>query len=160
MPLRDQTMSCRDMRSLARHGTARTAHVLRGVVCPVSHLWMLSGLTLGKRLLATRGLGEKLLALGDGLAAESNALLGVEDGALPNETLDATGTTVDLVEGDLVDDLGAMLPAIGRQYACQGRGNSIQGQQSSPAIRLPRIAGKTIGEMDWELRAGLTCGEP
>lgn len=29
---------------------------------------------------------------------------------LPDEGLDATGTTVDLVEGDLADDLVAMLP--------------------------------------------------
>ena len=69
-------------------------------------------LTLRKGLLATGSLGEKLLALGDGLAAEADTLLGVEDGALPDEGLDATGTTVDLVESDLVDDLGAVLPII------------------------------------------------
>src|SRR6478609_3779962 len=62
-------------------------------------------LTLGKRLLATGSLGEKLLALGDGLATESDTLLRVEDGTLPDEGLDATGTTVDLVKSDLVDDL-------------------------------------------------------
>lgn len=67
-------------------------------------------LTLGKRLLATGSLGEKLLALGDGLATESDTLLRVEDGTLPDEGLDATGTTVDLVKSDLVDDLGTMLP--------------------------------------------------
>ena len=38
--------------------------------------------TLGKRLLAAGGLGEQLLALGDGLAAETDTLLRVEDGAL------------------------------------------------------------------------------
>jgi hypothetical protein len=38
--------------------------------------------TLRKRLLATGGLGEQLLALGDGLAAETDTLLRVEDGAL------------------------------------------------------------------------------
>lgn len=68
-------------------------------------------LTLGKGLLATRSLGEELLDLGDGLAAEADTLLRVEDGTLPDEGLDATGTTVDLVEGDLVDDLGTVLPA-------------------------------------------------
>jgi hypothetical protein len=67
--------------------------------------------TLGKRLLATGGLGEKLLALGDGLATEADTLLGVEDGTLPDQALDATGTTVDLVKSDLVNDLGTMLPA-------------------------------------------------
>lgn len=67
-------------------------------------------LTLGKRLLATGSLGKKLLALRDGLATESDTLLRVEDGTLPDEGLDATGTTVDLVKSDLVDDLGTMLP--------------------------------------------------
>ena len=68
----------------------------------------------GQRLLATGGLGQKLLALGDGLAAEANALLGVEDGALPNQALDATGTAIYLVERDLVDDLGTVLPSLAR----------------------------------------------
>lgn len=75
-------------------------------------------LTLRKRLLATGSLGENLLALGNGLATESDTLLGVEDGTLPDEGLDATGTTVDLVEGDLVDDLGAMLPVNACQLEC------------------------------------------
>lgn len=69
-------------------------------------------LTFGKRFLATRGLGEELLALGDGFATETDTLLRVEDGTLPDEALDATGTTVDLVESDLVDNLGTMLPII------------------------------------------------
>jgi hypothetical protein len=38
--------------------------------------------TLGKRLLTAGGLGEQLLALGDGLAAEADTLLRVEDRAL------------------------------------------------------------------------------
>jgi len=62
-----------------------------------------------KRLLATRGLGEKLLALGDGLATKTNTLLGVEDRTLPDEGLDTSRTTIDLIESDLVDNLGAML---------------------------------------------------
>lgn len=45
-----------------------------------------------------------------GLATEANTLLRVEDRALPDEGLDATGTTVDLVEGDLANDLVAVLP--------------------------------------------------
>jgi hypothetical protein len=65
--------------------------------------------TLRKGLAAAGGLGEKVLALGDGLAAEANALLGVEDGTLPDEALDTAGTAIDLVKGDLVDDLGAVL---------------------------------------------------
>lgn len=83
--------------------------------------------TLGKGLVATRSLGEELLDLGDGLAAEADTLLGVEDGALPDEGLDATGTAIDLVEGDLVDDLGAVLPASQpRQYG-HANGNWIIG---------------------------------
>jgi hypothetical protein len=73
-----------------------------GIGCPIH--------TLGKGLLATGGLGKDLLALRDGLATEADALLGVEDGTLPYEALDATGTTVYLVEGDLVYYLGSMLP--------------------------------------------------
>ena len=46
-----------------------------------------------------------------GLAAEPDALLRVEDGALPDERLDASCAAVDLVERDLVDDLVAVLPA-------------------------------------------------
>lgn len=65
--------------------------------------------TLGEGLVAAGGLGEDLLALGDGLAAEADTLLRVEDGALPDEGLDATGTTVDLVEGDLANDLVTVL---------------------------------------------------
>ena len=52
------------------------------------------------------------MALGDGLATESDTLLRVEDRALPDEGLDTTGTTIDLVKSDLVDDLGTMLPMV------------------------------------------------
>jgi len=44
-----------------------------------------------------------------GLAAEPNALLRIEDRPLPHERLDATGTTVDLVESDLANDFAAVL---------------------------------------------------
>jgi hypothetical protein len=67
-------------------------------------------LTFRQRLLATGCLGEKLLALGDGLATEADTLLSIENGTLPDKSLDTAGATVDLVEGHLVDDLGAMLP--------------------------------------------------
>lgn len=70
----------------------------------------MSVLTFGKRLLAARSLGEKLLAFRNGLAAEADTLLGVENGTLPDKGLDTASTAVDLVEGDLVDDLGAVLP--------------------------------------------------
>lgn len=61
--------------------------------------------TFGKRLVTTGSLGKKLLALGNGLAPEADTLLRIKDGTLPDERLDASGTTVDLVQGDLVDNL-------------------------------------------------------
>lgn len=76
----------------------------------ISLAMALGSLTLRKGLLATGSLGEKLLALGDGLATESDTLLSIEDGTLPDKGLDTTGTAIDLVEGDLVDDLGTVLP--------------------------------------------------
>lgn len=65
--------------------------------------------TFWQRLLAARGLGEDLLTFRDGLAAETDTLLGVENGALPYQSLYPSRTTIHLIEGDLVDDLGAML---------------------------------------------------
>ena len=50
-----------------------------------------------------------------GLATEADTLLRVEDGTLPDERLDTTGTTVDLVEGDLTNDLAAIFPV----YPCE-----------------------------------------
>lgn len=47
------------------------------------------------------------------LATEADTLLRVEDGSLPDEGLDAAGTAVDLVEGDLANDLVAVL-SVGR----------------------------------------------
>ena len=40
---------------------------------------------------------------------------------LPDEGLDATGTTVDLVEGDLADDLVAVLPVMRVNGCCDYR---------------------------------------
>lgn len=70
--------------------------------------------TLGEGLLAAGSLGEELLTFGNGLATETDTLLSIEDGTLPHEALDATGTAIYLVEGDLVDDLGTMLPELNR----------------------------------------------
>lgn len=81
--------------------------------------WGLNCLTFGKGLLATGSLGEELLALGDGLATEADTLLGVEDGTLPDQALDATGTTVYLVKSDLIYDLRAMLPKKLPPLACR-----------------------------------------
>ena len=60
--------------------------------------------TLGERLLSAGGVGKLLLEVGDGQTSESDALLGVEDGTLPDETLDTSHTTVSLVEDDLAND--------------------------------------------------------
>lgn len=105
--------------------------------------------TLGKGLAAAGGLGEDLLALGDGLAAETDALLGVEDRTLPDEALDATGTAIDLVESDLVNDLGAMLPVgltTARQqqfFVAGGRGAGIV---LSESLDLLDLLGEELGE--------------
>lgn len=86
--------------------------------------------TFRERLLATGGLGKKLLALRDltilvsalsiekritevgtyGLASEADTLLRVQNRTLPHEGLDTTGTTVGLVKGDLANNRVAMLP--------------------------------------------------
>ena len=66
--------------------------------------------TFWKRLLSTWCLWKKLLALWDSLSSETNTLLGVEDGTLPNEGLNTTSTTVDLVKSDLANDGRSMLP--------------------------------------------------
>jgi hypothetical protein len=76
--------------------------------------------TFWKGLLATWCLGKGLLALWDGQSTETDTLLGVENGSLPNKGLDTTGTTVDLVEGNLADDLVAMVPE-NRSMACYER---------------------------------------
>lgn len=60
--------------------------------------------TLGERLLSARGVGKLLLEVGDSQTSESDTLLGVEDGSLPDETLNTSHTTVSLVEDDLADD--------------------------------------------------------
>lgn len=92
--------------------------------------------TFRKGLLAAGGLGQELLNLGDlrwphcetcvfmrtspdgdrsktyGTTPEADTLLRVEDGTLPHKSLDTTGTTISLVEGDLADHLVAIVPAI------------------------------------------------
>jgi hypothetical protein len=64
--------------------------------------------TFRKRLLTTGGLGKKLLALGDSEATETDTLLRIEDGALPDKALYTTGTTVGLVESKLANDRAAV----------------------------------------------------
>ncbi len=89
---------------------------------------------LGQRLAAAGGLGQKRLALRDGLATEANALLGVEDGALPHQALDATGAAIYLVEGDLVDDLGTVLPGLSGSASVR------------PSVRVSRSTGEGQGK--------------
>lgn len=78
------------------------------------------------------------MALGDGLATESDTLLRVEDGTLPDEGLDTTGTAVDLVKSDLVDDLGTMLPMVKKNFVLVDR--CFMCRQSC------RIAGNLLAE--------------
>jgi hypothetical protein len=60
-------------------------------------------------LLTTRSFGKQLLTFWNCLAAESNALLRVKNRSFPDQRLDATGSAIDLVEGDLADDLAAVV---------------------------------------------------
>lgn len=69
--------------------------------------------TFWERLLATWCLRKGLLALWDGQASETDTLLGVENGSFPDKGLDATGTAIHLVEGNLADDLVAVVPKNG-----------------------------------------------
>jgi hypothetical protein len=98
---------------------------------------LLSSGSLGQESLALGDLEDKCSVAGNsnmeadlayGLATETNTLLRVEDGTLckvsvlyrtwqkkitnlPDKGLDTTGTTVDLVKGDLSNDLGTVLPS-------------------------------------------------
>lgn len=53
--------------------------------------------TFRQRLLSSGSFRKHLLALWDGLSSEADTLLRIENGSLPDERLDATRTTVDLV---------------------------------------------------------------
>jgi hypothetical protein len=79
-----------------------------------------------------------------GLAAETDTLLRVEDGTLPDERLDATGTTVDLVESNLADDLAAVLPGMMSVLRCGGRGGA--GDVLAELLDLFDLAGQLVGE--------------
>lgn len=61
--------------------------------------------TLRKRLLSPGSFRKKLLALWNCLPSESDTLLSIKDRPFPHQRLDATRTTVDLVQGNLSDDL-------------------------------------------------------
>jgi len=105
-------------RDLARQEKPEEAYRLAGGSSPKR--WVVR-LTFGQRLLAAGSFREQFLALGDSLATESNALLCVENRALPDEGLDAAGTTINLVERHLADHLGAML-SVGGHMSMPARG--------------------------------------
>lgn len=60
---------------------------------------------LGEHLAALDGLGENLLALLDGLAVESDTLIGVQDRALPEHTLEASHTSEQVLDLALAERL-------------------------------------------------------
>eukprot|EP00160_Parvularia_atlantis_P013015 Unigene2679_Nuclearia_a/m.8289 Unigene2679_Nuclearia_a/g.8289 ORF Unigene2679_Nuclearia_a/g.8289 Unigene2679_Nuclearia_a/m.8289 type:complete len:374 (+) Unigene2679_Nuclearia_a:476-1597(+) len=65
---------------------------------------------LGQGLLAAGGLGQEVLALGDGVVAEADALLRVQQRRLADQALDVAHAAVDLVDGDAADDgVGVLL---------------------------------------------------
>jgi hypothetical protein len=64
---------------------------------------------LGERLAAGHGVGELGLALGDGEAAEADALLGVEERRLVDERADVAHAAVGLLDGGVGELLVAVL---------------------------------------------------
>jgi len=94
----------------------RAGSPLSGQALDLSLSWDLTGQeepedTFWEWLLTIWALWKELLAFWDSLSTEADTLLGVEDGTLPDKGLDTTGTTVDLVESDLTDNLGSVLLA-------------------------------------------------
>lgn len=82
-----------------------------------------------------------------GTTTETDTLLRVEDGTLPHEGLDTTGTTVSLVKGDLANDIVAIVPAIASAtvdcYLClEGRGNDILAE----LLDLLDLGGQVVGK--------------
>ena len=84
-------------------------------------------LTFRQRLLSTWGFREELLAFRYRLPSETNSFLGIEDGSFPNERLDTTSSTINLVERDLTNNLGSVVPTQSsipelpfRSYLCLG----------------------------------------
>lgn len=78
--------------------------------------------TFWEGLLAAWCLGKGRLALWDGQSSETDTLLRVEDGSFPDKGLDATGTTIHLVESNLADDLVAVVPENGSMAVSSDRG--------------------------------------
>lgn len=63
---------------------------------------------LGKHFSASGALGELLLAILDGAAVETDTLVGVEDGTLPDHSSEATHTTQGVLDLDLTNNLVAI----------------------------------------------------
>lgn len=67
--------------------------------------------TFWKWLSSTWSLWQDFLTFWDSLASEADTLLSIKDRTLPDERLDTTRATVDLVKGDLADDLRSVVPS-------------------------------------------------
>jgi hypothetical protein len=65
--------------------------------------------TLGEGLTTSLGGRENLLELGDGVTPEADALVGVEEGGVPEHALDITGTTDGLRDSDIAEGLLSVL---------------------------------------------------
>lgn len=63
----------------------------------------------GQGFLTTISSGQFLLALGDGLATETNTFISIKDRSFPDKTLDTTHTTVSHVNGDFTENIVTML---------------------------------------------------
>lgn len=81
---------------------------------------------LREHLSASGALGQLLLAVLDGLAVEANALICVENRALPEHALEATHATNDAGNLDIADNLIALLLHLSQQLAL-GRDDGLEG---------------------------------
>mmetsp|Transcript_24868 Transcript_24868/g.46760 ORF Transcript_24868/g.46760 Transcript_24868/m.46760 type:complete len:406 (+) Transcript_24868:283-1500(+) len=106
------------------------------------------GLEEGLSVLGTGGAfegGEDLLAVGDGVAAEPDSLLGVEVGGLPEHALDSTGSSDALVDGDLSQNLVSVLLLEGEEVGLLLRDLRLEDLldgSDAPGVTGERAAGK------------------
>lgn len=118
--------------------------------------------TFGERFLAARSFGEDFLAFRDGLSTESDTLFRIKDGSFPDKCPDASSTAIDLIKGDLTQDLGAIvflqlldLLNLSREL---GSKDFFEGlvEEMSAGQRTPRRKGCS----PWCLRNELNCMRP
>lgn len=117
---------------------------------------------LGEHLSSRLALGELLLAVLDGAAVEANALVGIEDGSLPDHGLEATHATQGVLDLDLANDLAAMgldlleQLALGGNDLLEGRLEiGLSGRVASRGVGKESSTG--VGLLDCIVKCQLSC---